>query len=253
MLSRRRFIKLCASTAAVWSIGASVSRLIVESAAPAVPALLYHRVGYGRDHFTVSPERFAADLAFLVKRGYQAISLDAFQNFILDRDVKLPEKPVLITFDDGYLDNYQNAFPILKWYGMTASFFVITGMLWEQERLAPQHIVEMAEAGMSFGSHTVTHRSLSELAEEEALSELADSKVTLESILGTEITFVAYPKGSYNQRTIRLASQLGYVGGFSTINGRCYKDTPDFILRRIPIFGFDRDLARVMAERGRLQ
>lgn len=251
MITRRQFIKLCVSTITALTITETGFQMVTSSSGsnPSIPVLVYHRVGYSGNNLTVTPERLAADLEYLRNRGYQAISLEKFENFILDRDVQLPEKPVLITFDDGYLDNYQNAFPLLDRYGMTAAFFVITGLLWTQDRLAPHHIIEMAGAGMSFGSHTVSHRSLAELSDEECRVELSDSKTTMESILGRPVTIIAYPKGSYNQNTIKIAEELKYAGGLTVINGRCNKDMPDFVLKRIPVFGFDKELGRVLAER----
>lgn len=251
VVTRRQFIKLCVSTIAALTISETGFQMSTSTSASnkQIPVLLYHRVGYSGHHLTVTPERLAADLAYLSNRGYQAISLEKFGNFILDRDVQLPEKPVLITFDDGYLDNYQNAFPLLERYAMTAAFFIITGMLWDQDRLAPRHIIEMQQAGMSFGSHTVSHRSLGELSAEEIRSELGESQITLESITGRTVNFIAYPKGSYNQSTIAIAQELKYTCGLTTINGRCSREMPDFILKRIPIFGYDKDLGRVLAER----
>ena len=249
MLTRRQFIRLCATSIA--TAGISGAQLLTSGyASPHIPVLLYHRVGYSTNYLTVTPDRLDADLKYLANRGYQAISLKQFERFMLDQAVQLPEKPVLITFDDGYYDNYQNAFPVLARYGMSAAFFVITGMLWEPDRMAPRHIQEMLQAGMSFGSHTVSHRSLGELTVEEMRAELDDSKTTLESVLGQSVTFVAYPKGSYNQTTVRIAEELKYTGGFTVINGRCSKEMPDFALRRIPVFGFDKELSRVLAERG---
>lgn len=252
MVTRRQFVKLCISTIAAMAITETGFQMVASSSGSnqSIPVLLYHRVGYSGHHLTVTPERLAADLDYLTNRGYQTINLEKFESFILDRDVQLPEKPVLITFDDGYLDNYQNAFPLLGRYGMTASFFVITGMLWNQDRLSPRHIIEMEQAGMSFGSHTVSHRSLGELSAEEAKMELSDSKTTLESITGRPVNFIAYPKGSYNQGTIKVAQELKYAGGLTTIDGRCNKDMPDFVLKRIPVFSYDKDLGRVLAERG---
>jgi peptidoglycan/xylan/chitin deacetylase (PgdA/CDA1 family) len=252
VVSRRQFIKLCSSTIAALSVTEILNQTVTSSnvAVRYIPVLLYHRVGYTQGYLTITPERFTADLEYLKDRGYQAVSLEKFQNFMLDRDVQMPDKPVLITFDDGYLDNYQNAFSILTQYGMTASFFIISGMLWDENRMTPRHIAEMAQAGMSFGSHTVTHRSLGELSEDEIRTELSDSKITLESILGTPVSSIAYPKGSFSQATVKIAEELGYIGGFTTISGRCSKDMPDFVLKRIPIFSYDADLGKILAERG---
>ena len=254
MISRRSFIKICAST--LVSLGCSELIMDISTSSGAgnrqIPVLVYHRVGYTTDNYTVTPERFANDLQILQQYGYCSITLEQFQSFIADRNVDLPDKPILITFDDGYLDNYENAYSILKKYGMVATFFIITNMLWSEGRLNPERIVEMAQGGMSFGSHTVTHRRMGELTWSEIQDELAISKAVLESVLGRMVTSIAYPQGSYNDNVIAIAKSLGYVTGFTVREGVCLKDSPDFELRRIPIFKYDSGIMGVMARRGNI-
>ncbi len=249
MLSRRSFIKKCTSAL----IAINCSGLLFQASTSSggsnrqIPVLAYHRVGYTPDNLTVTPERFANDLEHLQERGYCSISLEEFQKFIDGRSMDLPDKPVLITFDDGYLDNFQNAYPILRKYGMVGTFFVITDMLWAKERLTPEHIVEMAQGGMSFGSHTVTHRALAELDQPSIYDELVNSKAVLESVLGKQVNAIAYPRGSYNE-----AESLGYLTGFTVKEGICIKRSPEFELRRIPIFKYDSGVINVIANRGHL-
>ncbi|MBP2628122.1 MAG: polysaccharide deacetylase [Firmicutes bacterium] len=252
MVSRRNFIKTCISTL----VGISCSELFFRAPTSSgagrrqIPVLVYHRVGYTTDNFTVTPERFIADLRTLQQYGYCAISLEQFQSFIDDRDVEMPDKPILITFDDGYIDNFENAYPILKQHGMIATFFIITDKLWIGDRLNPERIVEMAQGGMSFGSHTVSHKRLGELATAEINDELAISKAVLESILGKTVNAISYPQGSYNENVIATAQKLGYVTGFTVREGVCSNNSPDFELRRIPIFKYDIGIESVMARRG---
>lgn len=252
MLSRRSFIKICAST----FLSVSCVELLFQAPISGgagnrqIPVLAYHRVGYTTDNFTVTPERFAEDLQTLQYYGYNAISLEQMQSFLDDRDIEMPEKPILITFDDGYLDNFENAYPILKEHGMVAAFFIITERLWVKDRLNPERIVEMAQGGMSFGSHTVTHRRLGELPWDEIREELAISKAVLESVLGKKVTAIAYPQGSYSENVVILAQNLGYTTGFTVREGICLKDSPDFELRRIPIFKYDGGIRGVIANRG---
>lgn len=254
MLSRRRFIKLCASSFAAVSCSELLFQVSTSSGAGnrKIPVLAYHRVGYTTDILTVTPERFSNDLDSLQQRGYCSISLEEFQKFLDDRNVEMPEKPVLITFDDGYLDNFQNAYPILQNHRMVGTFFIITDMLWTKERLTPENIVEMSQGGMSFGSHTVTHRALSELDQAAIYDELVNSKATLESILGKKIDAIAYPRGSYNEIVVNIAKRVGYRTGFTVREGICMKESPEFELRRIPIFKYDSGVINVIASRGHL-
>lgn len=252
MLSRRSFIKICASTFLAVSGGELLFPVPTSSGAGSrqIPVLVYHRIGYTADNFTVTPERFATDLKTLQYHGYCSISLEQMQSFLDDRNVEMPDKPVLITFDDGYLDNFENAYPILKQYGMVATFFVITDKLWAADRLNPEKIAEMAAGGMSFGSHTVTHRRLGELTWEEIREELVMSKAVLESVLGRTVNAIAYPQGSYSENVVILAQNLGYTTGFTVREGICLKESPDFELRRIPIFKYDGGIRGVIASRG---
>ena len=251
MLNRRDFIKLCAGSLVVFSATTLFLQSTANAACYEIPVLLYHRVGYTAGGLTVTPEQLSNDLNYLANYGYTSISLEQFKSFILDRPAILPDKPVLITFDDGYLDNYENAFPILQNYSMLGTFFIITGLLWDHpDRMGPKHIIEMAGRGMSFGSHTVSHRALAEMPEEEIRRELMESKTTLESITGQTIDVISYPCGSYNQTVINIAKEQGYTVGVTVRNGRSYADSPDFEVRRIPVFGYDGSVAAAFSRRG---
>jgi len=252
MVSRRSFIKTCVSTLASISCSQFLFQLPIINGAGnrQIPVLVYHRVGYTTDNFTVTPERFTADLQTLQQYGYCAISLEQFQKFMDDRNIEMPDKPILITFDDGYLDNFQNAYSILKQHGMVAAFFIITDKLWTGDRLNPERIAEMAQGGMSFGSHTVSHRRLGELSLMEIHDELAVSQAVLESVLGRTVNAIAYPQGSYNENVIAAAQKLGYITGFTVREGVCSNNSPDFELRRIPIFKYDTGIVGVIARRG---
>lgn len=219
--------------------------------APRIPVLLYHQIGDAGGHLSVTPRGFDTDLSLLEEEGFQSISLAQFQAALRGGPVTLPQRPILLTFDDGYLDNYLNAFPILRKHNMSAIFYVITGLINEYDRLAVGHIREMAAAGMSFGSHTVSHRSLGDLEPHEIEIELLQSKKVMEEVLRQKIDTIAYPKGSFNPLTIQSAEKINYWGGFSIHPGVCTPDINPYALRRIPVFSFDSNVIRAMAKRGR--
>lgn len=252
MLTRRHFIKNCIATAAACGFVASLSPLSVVEAVSSqkIPVLLYHRIGDTEGHLTISPEKFETDLARLRELGYETIPMDTFRKFLIDSNTEMPPKPIMISFDDGYLDNFLFAYPLLRKYGMTAAFYVITSMVGEEDRLAAGHIREMSAKGMSIGSHTVSHRALGDMGREEAENELSLSRNYLEGLLQKKVDFVAYPKGSYNGETGPLAYGVGYNGAFSIMPGTCTRDTNPFVLRRIPVFSFDGDIRRTMIKRG---
>lgn len=252
MITRRQFLRLCGSIAAAGSSLGMISSwtAVAEASYREIPVLIYHRVGYTKGALTVSPERLATDLEALRESGYQTIGLPAYEKFLVDGQVELPKRPLLITFDDGYADNWEYAFPLLKQYNMTAVFYIITSLIGQPERLTAAQIKEMAAAGMYFGSHTISHRSLGELPESEIRDELQTSKNILETMLDRDIRTVAYPKGSYNEETLRIAKEIGYVAGLSTRYGKSSRQGNPYMLKRIPVFSFDRDIFTVLVKRG---
>lgn len=250
VISRRQFLLgASASAAALIGAGAIANYEVIRRLWSSVPVLLYHKVGGDADNLTVSTERFTKDMQYLAEHGYNTLSLDDVRRRLTDQDAKMPNKPVLITFDDGYLDNYTNAFPILEKYNLKASFYIITGMIGQPNRVTAAQIKEMDAAGMGIGSHTVTHSSLGDLQPEQVITELSESKTMLEQLLGKSIEFIAYPCGSYHQDTLQMVHNTGYQGGFSVRQGNAMF-IDKLAIRRIPIFKYDKSLAYIMMRKG---
>ena len=159
----------------------------------------------------------------------------------------LPQRPVLLTFDDGHKDNFIYAYPILKRYKFQATVFPVTQYIgkrngWsdgKEEILSWGEIIEMRKEGFSFGSHTQTHPNLLELPQDKVLSEIRDSKRILEERLGKPIRFFAYPYGKFNSQIKDMVKEVGYLGAFSTLPGKNGIDDDPFLLRRILIRGYD--------------
>ena len=145
-----------------------------------VLVLNYHKVDNMNISLSVLPEDFDRQMKYLSENGYHTITPDELYDSLAG-NAELPENPVLITFDDGYEDNYQNAYPILKKYDFKATVFVISSFLgvypnyltWDQAR-------EMDENGISIQSHTVDHKSMTDLTDDELRTELVDSKKKIE-------------------------------------------------------------------------
>lgn len=225
-------------------------------AAGQIPVLLYHHVDYDDSLYSVSPERLESDLAGLRAEGYQTVSLEAVAGF-LDGESNLPAKPVLITFDDGYADNYRYAYPLLKKYGLTAVFFVVTGYLGGGGTLSTAEIRTMAADKMEFAAHTESHPLLTDLDDDHLWAELVAGKQQLAAILGVRpaaVTALAYPGGSADLRVRRAAVAAGYTLAFATVPGLIGRDSSPSFLPRIPIFagsrGVLREIARAAARAG---
>ncbi|WP_232035748.1 polysaccharide deacetylase family protein [Methylomusa anaerophila] len=237
--------KCMLSLAAAASISYAFNFQPSQAANDTLPILLYHRIGPETDALTISPSRFKSDLQYLHENGYNTLTLAAAKDH-LSGVGSITGKPVLITFDDGYLDNYANAFPLLQSFSMTASFFIITGMLDQPNRMTMSQLLEMSAAGMSFGSHTVSHRPLGNLSPAEMSQELENSKAALEDLLGKAVDSVAYPRGSYNLSTLYSSHELGYRFGLTTNTGYANSRASQLALNRIPVFRYDQPLAELL-------
>lgn len=203
-----------------------------------IPVLNYHQINdVDENLLTVSTSEFETQMAWLEENGYQTITVSELLDF-LDGKGSLPERPVLITFDDGYIDNYQCAFPILKKHNMKACIFLISEyvslypnyLTWEQ-------LAEMQSSGIEFGSHTVDHNVLTELSPNSVNHELADSKDLLEKRLKRRIEVLAYPCGFTNEYIKSRVNASGYRAAFTVNLGNVHTGDDLYALNRVPIFG----------------
>jgi peptidoglycan/xylan/chitin deacetylase (PgdA/CDA1 family) len=213
--------------------------------------LMYHKVNdVDGNTVTVPPSAFDEQMAQLAELQYTAVSLDDVIAHYVDRK-PLPPRAVLITFDDGYLDNLENAAPILRRHGFPAVLFAPIGYLGAKrplphdEHLATRGIVnrtldwselaELERAGIRVESHGIGHRPLADLEVDEAAREITLSKLRLEDALGRPVRAFAYVKGSeahYRPVHLSLLRQAGYDVAFTSISGGNGPDTDPLQLHR---------------------
>ena len=214
--------------------------VVLMHSSPGVPVLNYHQVEQKNGNpLTLWPDQFEAQMAYLADEGYTTITIDEMMD-ALDHGTPLPEKPVIITFDDGYADNYEYAYPILKKYGFKATIFLIYDftnaypnyLTWEQ-------IDEMKQSGLiRFESHTMTHANLAELdSADELRHEIADSHDLLSEKIGYDMHYIAYPGGRVNPEIEEMTRAAGYRGGFTVHYGLSTPAEGRYQMDRIPIFG----------------
>lgn len=181
-----------------------------------VPILMYHYVSELpadaddiRIGLTVTPALFRAHMTYLQQQGYTTISLYDLDDALMQGKV-LPPKPVVLTFDDSYIDHYVNVFPILREFGFTATFFVITGLVdaHASDYMTWAQIKEMAVAGMSMESHTKNHVDLRDRGYDFLVYELLGSLQSLASYTGYESHMFAYPVGRYDDMTLSVLEQM---------------------------------------------
>lgn len=208
------------------------------TAADEVLVLNYHQIN-DRDcnSLTVRPGTFADELDYLTEHGYHVISLDQFISHQQD-GAPLPEKPVLITFDDGYRDNYTDAFPLLKERNMPALIFIITDYVGTQEKyLTWPQIHEMEKQGIAFGSHTLSHARLSQADPKDARFQLETSQAVFRWQFGKNARALAYPCGYYDDTVKQLAKAAGYEAAFTVDYGPVRREDDLLSLQRVPVFG----------------
>jgi len=206
------------------------------------PILTYHSIdAKTNDEYKlviVNPEIFKKQMEFLKKNGYAVISLSALADLINSKK-PIPHKTVCITFDDGYENNYTNAYPVLKGLGFPATIFIISNFINLPTYLTTGEIKEMSDDGIEIGSHTKAHYWLGKTAAgadlKLAKKEIAESKKALEDITGKKVDLFCYPGGGFTKDTRQLVIDAGYKAAAATSPGRNYPKEDLFALKRIRI------------------
>jgi biofilm PGA synthesis lipoprotein PgaB len=175
---------------------------------------MYHDITDQKDVFyDVLPDQLEAQFQAIEDEGLTPISMDDLYNH-LQTGVSLPAKPIVLTFDDNYLGQYEHAFPLLQEYGYPALFSVHTdfvGKMAGKPKSNWYQLQEMVDSGLvTIASHSASHRNFSELSETEIRQELAESKQVLEANLGIEIRYFTYPEGTFNETVTELVAEAGY-------------------------------------------
>ncbi len=194
-----------------------------QAAKHSVPVLMYHYVSdpppdsdQNRITLSVSPANFRQQMKWLKDNGYHTITPDDLFSI-----KALPEKPILLTFDDGHVDNFQTAFPILQEYGLKGTFFIVTDwvdsgrygiMNWTQ-------IKAMQAAGMTIEPHTRTHETLAGRTYQWQKDEIVGSIESIKKALDNEPRYFAYPYGSYDRTTLKILAEAKIMGAFTTRDG----------------------------------
>ena len=226
--------------AVVFLLAAITIGYLFQRAENTVPVLNYHQVNNSRiiSPLTVTNRDFAKQMQYLADNGYHTVTVD---ELILawEQGAELPDKPVVITFDDGYVDNYEWAYPILKHYNFKATIFLVSDFMDRFDNyLTWDNVKTMHESGLiDFESHTLSHEELTKLKPEEIRHQLTGSRKALEWRLKKPVHCLAYPCGSYNEEVLRLMNETGYKAAFTVNYGLAGSNEPRLALNRIPVFG----------------
>lgn len=212
-----------------------------------IPVLAYHLVNNLNHSLAVSSEEFDQQMKKLQAAGFQTILPDQLIAYLKGEKVDLPEKPLVITFDDGYQDNYTNAFPILQKYGFQGAIMMIADKIDSPGYLTSSQIKEMAEAGFLLGGHTKTHRDLTGLTQEQLKEEIAGGKKRVEKASQKDAIAIAYPYGFFDLASCQAVQNAGYQGAFTLLTGLNKRGVDNvYLMRRIPVFRYT-DFAKLLA------
>jgi peptidoglycan/xylan/chitin deacetylase (PgdA/CDA1 family) len=215
-----------------------------------IPVLLYHAVSGVSDtrfaEWTVEPAEFADQMHYLAEAGYRTITVREFAERAFERHEQIEPRTVVITFDDGFADFREHAWPRLRAFSLTATVFVTTAYvgrtsLWlgrqgESHRrlLSWPQIEELAEAGIEFGSHTETHPQIDAISADHAWSELVRSRDALEARIGPIASF-AYPHGYYTRELQRQVARAGFTSACAVKNALSSTGDDRFALARVVV------------------
>jgi peptidoglycan/xylan/chitin deacetylase (PgdA/CDA1 family) len=222
--------------AADQSVSLPSSLSILAPIAVQVPILMYHHVGYGNEVDGVYPEQLRAQLLALKANGYTFITFTDLMQMRAG-ELPIPAKPVMLTFDDGYADQYVNMLPILQEVGAKATAFIFTqGVSTDPVIMTWQEVKAMSDSGLvDVEAHTVTHPYLTQLTDAQLTAELVNSKQDLESHLGKEIRYLAYPYGDYDARVEQAAWQAGYGAAVAAWGGVELDSANKWALKRMSV------------------
>ena len=190
-----------------------------------VSILMYHYVepetsaqSSMRRSLSVTPENLAKQARWLYENDFKTLTLSQYFALVAEGD-DIPAKSVIMTFDDGYIDFFENAAPILNRYNMTATIFIIADSVGYPAYMDWDQIKILSEQGFEFGSHSMSHPNLRTLQEEALAEELVESKQKIEEKIGKSVNFLCYPMGFFDKRAEDATRDAGYKGGITTVNG----------------------------------
>lgn len=188
-----------------------------------IPILTYHSIDDSGSSISVTPSLFKRQMRYMKERGYRTITLSQFVDHAILRN-GFQKGTFVITFDDGYKNNYEIAPPVLRAWGFTATIFLVTDFVgqeatWEKKRRIPdfsllswQDVDEMSQWDFDFQPHSCTHARLPELSSRDMEREILESRSAIEERTGRSADIFCYPYGKFNQKVISLLKSAGFRG-----------------------------------------
>ncbi len=205
-----------------------------------IPILMFHYVEYVKDpkdtirkSLNITPYTFDKQLQTLTQAGYTFLNTQELIDISFGRK-QLPQKPIVLTFDDGYRDFYTDAYPILKKYHVKAIAYIVPGFLNKPNNLDRWQLDEIAKDGLvEIGAHTINHTYLKGISKSRAISEIVNSKTELENEIGKTVLSFAYPYGAFDLQAVQIVRDAGFIDAVSTIPGHGIVPENQFFLNRL--------------------
>lgn len=209
-------------------------KLRILSGSTMVPILCYHKISYDSDPMSISPERFATQLQELQKMGYYTIHLSEWYEY-WKKEEKLSPGALIITFDDGYQNNYSQAAPILKTTGNKATLFLIVKRQIQWDFLDWDEVRSLQEEGWEIGSHSWSHVDLTQRPDFHGEVEIKKSRLEVKKRSLGDVRWFAYPFGFWNEKSIEWVKNSDYDGAVTTCWGLADLTAERYRLDRIPV------------------
>ena len=200
-----------------------------------IPILMYHSINDNdaENKMVLPINMFKEQILWLNYNNFNSLTLDE-AIMALENDL-IPENPIVITFDDGYVDNYENAFPILKENNIKATFFVITNFVGDGYYMSADMLKEMQSTGMEIENHTIDHARLSLLSRENIYNEIKGAQEFLRDNIGASGDYLAYPFGWYSNKVINIANELNIKAAVTIQKGKISYKSNRYKLKRIEV------------------
>lgn len=223
--------------------------MLIQPEKKKIPILMYHSISQSTNpkfkQFSVPPTLFAEHMAYLYQHDYTTLSATQFIQIRVQGKDKLPERSVLVTFDDGFADFFTEALPVLRWYGFVATLYITTAFingtsLWMQHEGETTHsmltwdqLLEINKCGIEIGAHSHSHPQLDILPLSLARDEIVRCKRLLEDKLSQEVWSFAYPHGYHSAAIQRLVREAGYTSACAVKYEMNTETTDPFALARL--------------------
>ena len=220
-----------------------------------VPILMYHYIRINPDpadrlgfNLSVTPADFAQQMDWLAANGYHPIDLDDLRGYLLAGG-GLPDRPVVLTFDDGYRDLYTAAYPVLRSHHFKAVAYIVSGFVGSSVNVTSDQVLEMDANGIEIGAHTVSHADLTRQSGANLQHEVFDSKASLEALIGHPVLDFCYPSGRFDDRVVGAVQAAGFLTATTTQPGFVHSAGDRFTWTRVRVSGGE-SLGQLVADLG---